>query len=221
MYKVDWLKTSICLIAAVVIYLSLWWALQHVVKLVQPENASIFASVIAGVIAGTVAIAQMLLTHAIIKRNDIECIKIFRTAFDRPAFRDSFANESSKEHVFAAICDTTRALNTGVLLDRITGNVLRSADEGRGTLKTFYNELEDVAGSLEAIKSFYISGKKTKQFREFKHESHFWKPSVNKAFADKIDDMKIDAIKKMNTVLRKAGLIELNTELIRDENRPR
>jgi hypothetical protein len=91
MYRLNWLKASVCLAAAGVAGFVAWWGLSKGAGL-QPATAGILAACIAGVIA----ITHAILTHAIEMVNgdgDRERIELFRMAFDRPAFRTSFANE--------------------------------------------------------------------------------------------------------------------------------
>lgn len=150
-------------------------------------------------------------------------LEVFRMAFDRPAFRNSFANESSHEHFIDAVRDTARTLNTGVLFDRETKQELQRAAAGYGAVKNAEQrkQLEAVVLLLGQIRRTYEVALSQGKFRHFEYEDHVYQPDWDRAVSNEIDDLTIDALVAMNAALEGAGHAPLSTSLTRDRHRCR
>jgi hypothetical protein len=212
MYVIDKYRTAIILLCGVVCVSCIWWRMTN--------DASKLADAL-GIISAGLGITTLILTYTISANPDLPKIRLYGMAFDRPAFRTSFVNEISQENFAIAVDQTSEAIRTGAIRNR-DGDIIHKIDlGGRHSLTKWAGEMDDVTVALERLKTTYRTGLAEGKFRTFEHGKAHYLPDVDKAFGDYMDDLKIDALKKMNVVLAKAKLNLLSLELDRDKSRPR
>jgi hypothetical protein len=165
---------------------------------------------------------QKLLLMAQAETTDgLQRVRLYRVAFDRPAFKDSFAAEQSLDSFDKAIEDTIVAIATGMVRDR-EGRELEKLDRGgKSYLTKWISEMNEVTDALDRLRTKYREGEERGLFRFFEHGGWINNPDWDPKFSTEIDDLTVEAIEKMNVVLANARVDLLPTVLKRPPHRAR
>lgn len=184
-------------------------------------------ALVSGVTA-VVAVLAFIFTHLYVAKtenktadDDLQRIRLYRMAFDRPAFQTSFANEVSLDAFDQAIEATVLTITGGILYDRANREIESIDRGGKSFLSRWTLEMDAVTSALQAIRDKYRAGKESGIFRFFEQNGSIFNPENDRRFSTEMDDLTVAAISKMNIVLAKAKLPLLPTYLKRDSSRPR
>lgn len=128
---------------------------------------------------------------------DIDVLRIFSLAFDRPAFKNSFNNEYNIRTFEQAIQDTVIAISTGCLRDR-NGKVLKQT-KGRMALNNinWQNKFGIILDILNAISRRLADAVKSNDVN-------------NNDVCSWMDSSKIQVLQIFSSILQEAGLPEIS-----------
>ncbi|MFM6278413.1 MAG: hypothetical protein ACKN9K_08725, partial [Dolichospermum sp.] len=91
----------------------------------------------------------------ILQQRDIEALKIYRDAFDRPALQDSFHTESSYQDFETALTDLISLLKTGVINGQLVAKSIHKFDD-----KNLQQELNNLYKKVKQLRQLYNEYKK-------------------------------------------------------------
>lgn len=140
-----------------------------------------------------------------------QILYLIQMAFSRPAFTTPIHREGGNSELIDALKDTEKALNTGQLKDRETKGVLRVAPGGFGMINTpaWHNGLVKVHKYVKEARAAYNKAKKSGKLAELPDQLVIHDPAI----ATHLDNLRGDAVRELNNVLKDAGLNEIQSPL--------
>jgi hypothetical protein len=140
-----------------------------------------------------------------------QILYLLQMAFSRAAFTTPIYQEGGSTELADALKDTEKALNTGQLKDRETTSILRVAPGGIGMIKnpSWSKRLEEVLRLIKEARSVYRKAKNQDLIVELSHSLEIRDHQV----AQKLDQIRGDAVRELNIVLLDAGLNEVQSPL--------
>ena len=143
---------------------------------------------------------------------DHQILYLFHMAFSRPAFTTKLASEESGSGLFDALQDTETAINVGQLKDRLTKGLLRVAPGGAGML-TKVSWQAEIAKALLKVQEARALYKKARDVDKAIIENPRGVGVTDWNVAQRLDDLRGDAIRILNKVLFESGLPEIVSPL--------
>jgi hypothetical protein len=151
--------------------------------------------------------------------SDVEMIRFYAQAFDRPVFQDQFRQEGSMEAFDKAIEDTITAINTGCLRAR-DGEVL-SQSKGKAFLRDakWRTEMDVIVNLLRAIRSRFDLAMQLGQIQVGSpHAGKTWYCIYDSAVADWMDSSRLQVLELFAGVCREACVPQLKIQGMRTRN---
>ncbi|AFW96994.1 SMEK domain-containing protein [Dolichospermum sp. UHCC 0684] len=133
----------------------------------------------------------------ILQQGDIEALKIYRDAFDRPALQDSFHTESSYQDFEAALTDLISLLKTGVINGKLLAKPIRKFDD-----KNLEHDLNNLYNKVRKLRGLYNDYKKMGEIIPEHNITRFKLPNTSDLF----NKFKQDVIDTINSILEQHNI---------------
>lgn len=147
------------------------------------------------------------LSEPLSRISDVDVIKFYAQALDRPAFQDHFRQEGSMEAFDKAIEDTITAINTGCLRAR-DGAVLQQS-KGKAYLGNFMwrGKMDTIVDMLRAIRSRYSLAVKLGQIQvQPPQNEQSWYYVNDSSISNWMDESRSQVLALFSTICQEAGI---------------
>ena len=145
------------------------------------------------------------------ENRDSQFLEMIRKAFDRPVFNTPFRQEGRMENFDKAISDTILALNTGVLRTR-DNQIIQELGFGKSSLlnNNWKKDLNEIEVELQDLMVKVAKGLSSGQLKNCNDYCY----CGDDKYIDKIDDIRLEIIDKLNKVLMDAYIKPLENLLL-------
>ncbi len=137
----------------------------------------------------------------ILQQSDIEALKIYKDAFDRPALQDSFQAESSYHDFEAALTDLISLLKTGVINGKLLAKSIHKFDD-----KNLEHELNNLYKKVRELRQLYNKYKKMGEIIPDQNITRFKLPNT----PDLFNTFKQDVIDTINSILEQHNICPID-----------
>ncbi|MFM7364740.1 MAG: SMEK domain-containing protein [Cuspidothrix sp.] len=144
---------------------------------------------------------NLSLEMQILQQSDIEALKIYRDAFDRPALQDSFHTESSYQDFETALTDLISLLKTGVINGQLVAKSIHKFDE-----KNLQQELNNLYKKVRELRQLYNKYKKMGEIIPDQNITRFKLPNT----PDLFNTFKQDVIDTINSILEQHNILPID-----------
>lgn len=137
----------------------------------------------------------------ILQQRDIEALKIYRDAFDRPALQDSFHTESSYQDFEAALTDLISLLKTGVINGKLLAKSIHKFDD-----KNLQQELNNLYKKVKQLRQLYNEYKKMGEIIPDQNITKFKRTNT----PDLFNTFKQNVIDTINSILEQHNILPID-----------
>ncbi|MTJ11242.1 SMEK domain-containing protein [Anabaena sp. UHCC 0187] len=140
---------------------------------------------------------NLSLEMQILQQRDIEALKIYRDAFDRPALQDSFHTESSYQDFEAALTDLISLLKTGLINGKLLAKPIPKFDD-----KNLEHDLNNLYKKVRILRESYNKYKTMGEIIPDQNITRFKLPNTPVLF----NTFKQDVIDTINSILEQHNI---------------
>jgi hypothetical protein len=137
----------------------------------------------------------------ILRQSDIEALKIYKAAFDRPALQDSFHVESNYHDFEAALTELISLLKTGFIKGTLSAKSIHKFDD-----KNLEHDLNNLYNKVRKLRGLYNEYKKMGEIIPEHNIIKFKFPNTYDLF----NKFKQDVIDTINSILEQHNILPID-----------